>query len=353
MGKRAGGARAGGPSTGRDRAFRYLRGVRLPGTNIACDAAGGELVFLAHAQALGALGRRQALLRRAGHQELLVTEATLALLGPAGTRMRKHALPAPFGRPFVLGEARVELFSAGHLPGSASLLVERAGRSVVYAGTVCPGRPGFGAAAAELRPAAAVCVDATFGDPRYVFPPIEEALALARRFVSEARAAGAAPVLLAPPFGTALELGAMLVAAGHGLRGHRAVMEAAGAFRDAGVAVPPIARFAGALGPDEVLLWPPEARDAPLLARLPAARFAYVSGFSLDPAALQRVRADQAIPLSNQADFPQLLAYIQATGAREVAVHRGHTDQLTAQLRQRGFDAYALGPPRQMELFRG
>jgi putative mRNA 3-end processing factor len=334
------------------RAFRYARGVRLSGTNIAADAASGELVFLSHAQALGALGRRSPL-RRAGRQELLVTEPTLGLLGSVGARLRKHALPAPFGRPFVLGDVRVELFSAGHLPGSASLLVERAARRVVYAGTVCTGRPGFGATPAELRPADAICVDATFGVPRYVFPPVEEALAAALTFVRETRAAGAAPVLLAPPFGTALELARALAAAGHGLRGHRAVMEAAAAFRAAGGGPPSITRFAGALGPTEVLLWPPEARDAALLERLPAARFAYVSGFSLLPEALGRMRADAGIALSNQADFPQLLAYIEASGAREVAVHRGHADELAAHLRGLGLDAYTLGPPRQMELFRG
>src|SRR5688500_9170675 len=128
---------------------RFLRGVRLVGTNIACDAQGGELVFLSHAQALGALGRRRSLPGRASRQELLVTEATLALLGGAATPLRKRALPAPFGRPFSLGAARVELFSSGYLPGAASLLVEVGGKRLLYAGTVRTGPPTLGAAPAE------------------------------------------------------------------------------------------------------------------------------------------------------------------------------------------------------------
>jgi putative mRNA 3-end processing factor len=341
------------PRRSGERAFRFARGIRLLGTNIVCDAPSGELIFLAHAQALGALGRRRAVLRRAGRQELLITEPTLALLGASGARLRRHALPVQFGRPFSLGEARVELFPSGHMPGSASLLVETDGRRMVYAGTVRLVRPGFGAVAAELRPAHALCVDATFGDPRFVFPDPAVALDQARRFVAESIAAGAAPVLLTPAFSTAMEIAAALATAGITLRGHRAILAAAAAFRAAGAPGPAIARFAGKLGPGEALLWPPEARLAPQVARLGAARFAFVSGFSLDPDALARVRADVAIPLSNQSDFAELLAYIDATGAREVAVHRGHADAFAAVLRGRGIDAYSLGPPRQMDLFRG
>ena len=63
--------------------------------------------------------------------------------------------------------------------------------------------------------------------------------------------------------------------------------------------------------------------------------------------------ADAGIALSNQSGHPDLLAYIEATGAREVAVTRGFSEAFAEELRGRGLDAYALGPPRQMELFRG
>jgi putative mRNA 3-end processing factor len=337
------------------RAFGYGRGVRLLGTNVTCDALGAaaDLVFLAHAQALGPAGGRRFPLRRGGRQELLVTDTTLTLLGAAGERLRRHALPAMFGRPFKLGEARLELFPSGHLPGAASLLVEIGGRSIVYAGTIRSERPSLGSAPAEVRRADALCIDATFGDPRFVLPPPEEALAAVRRFVEETAAAGRAPVLLTPSFSTAMDAAAELAEAGLVLRGHRAIVAASTAFRATGAGAPVIARFYGRLAANEVLLWPPEARDAPLLGALASPRFAFVSGFSLDPAAFARVRADAGIALSNQSGYPTLLAYIDATGAREVAVHRGHADTLAAALRARGHDAYTLGPPTQMELFRG
>jgi hypothetical protein len=343
------------PRRRQERAFRFARGVRISGTNIACDTAGGaaELAFLSHAQALGAAraGFRRVL--GSGHQELLVTEATLALLGTAGARLRRHALPAVFGRPFALGAARVELFPSGHLPGSASLLVEVEGRRLVYAGSFRTERPAFGAPPAEMRPADALCIDGTFGDPCFTFPAPEQALLQLQRFAEQARSDGAAPVLLTPPFGTAMDAAATLARAGFSLRGHRAILAAAAAFRISGATPPAIARFGGRLRPGEVLLWPPEAHDAPLLARLAGRRLALVSGFSLEPETLARVGAEEAIPLSNHSGYPQLLAYVEASGAKEVAVFRGHAEQLAARLRERGHNAYALGPPRQMELFRG
>src|SRR4051812_12886197 len=173
------------------RAFSHRAGGRITGTHITCDAAGSaeDLVFLSHAQAVGALGPRRLPLRRAGRQELLATEGTLALLGAGGETLRKHALPAPFGRPFVLGGLRVEIFSSGHLPGAASLLCEVEGRQILYAGTIRREAPAFGAEACEIRSADALCVDGTFGDPRFSFPPREEALAQVLRFVEEALAA--------------------------------------------------------------------------------------------------------------------------------------------------------------------
>ena len=115
----------------------------------------------------------------------------------------------------------------------------------------------------------------------------------------------------------------------------------------------PLRRFAGKLGPQEALLWPPEARGASALGALVSPSFAFVSGFSVERTAVDCMRADQGIALSNQAGFDDLVAYLEATGAHEVALHRGFAETFAAILRERGYDAYAIDPPRQMELFRG
>src|SRR3954469_7827290 len=151
-----------------DRAFVYRGGVRVTGTVLSCDsAAGGELVFLSHAPSPGAKGRRALPRVGSGRRRLLATEATLNLLGldPSNT----HALVAVPGRPFSLGGLRLEVFPSGLMPGAASLLCEREGRRIVYAGPVGQvDQPGDGQA--ELRAADALCIDARFASREIAFP---------------------------------------------------------------------------------------------------------------------------------------------------------------------------------------
>jgi len=339
----------------RKRAFSYHAGVTLEGTQLDCDSAGfaTDLVFLSHAKALAPEASWGLSPRRAGPRQLLATEATLVLLGAVGERLRARTLPSGFGRAFNLGGLRLALVPAGYLPGAASLLCEVGGRRVLYAGTICRDRAFADLGPAEPRHADAVCLDATFGDPRFVLPPREEAEAALRRFVQEAMAARRAPVLLVSPFGPAALTAEALQAAGIATRAHSTIVATLARFRQAGAGAPTVRRFAGRLGPNEALLWPPEARGSAMLGALDSPTFAFVSGFSVERSAVDCMRADQGIVLSNQAGFDDLLAYLEATGAQEVALHRGFAETFASILRERGYDAYAIDPPRQMELFRG
>ena len=159
-------------------------------------------------------------------------------------------------------------------------------------------------------------------------------------------------VLLAAALGPAPDLAAALAADGWKLRGHRSIVDAAAAYQRAGVDGPAVARFTGKLGRNEALLWPASPRDAGLIRRRLGAdaRVAWVSGFACDPDAVDRVGADVTIPYAHAADFEGLLAYAAATGAREIAVKNGFAEDLAAAFRERGADAYVIGPPRQIDL---
>jgi len=363
------------------RSFSYRAGVRVDGSVLAFDSAsatsGSDLVFLSHAHAFTVArdaperaGMQRLPRARSGRRKILTTETTLALLGPAGARLRPHALTAPYGRPFNLGDLRLELFPSGHLPGSASLLCEREGRRLVYAGTVGSLPPPGAAATAgpgqrqmsevpEVRQAEALCIDGRFGSPRFAFPERDDALASIRAFVGGALADGRTPVVLGGAEALLL-IGQHLPGPasdsqgpGHRiiLRAHRHVVAAAAAYRQAGLPVPALARFAGVPKAGDVLLWPPDGRDAPILRTIALPAFIFASGWAADPGMAARMRADAAVPLSTSADFAGLLRYVEATAAREVAVQHAAADsELCQELRRRGIDAYPVGPPEQIEL---
>jgi hypothetical protein len=327
------------------RTFSYRAGVRVRDSVLACDAtAGGDLIFVSHAEVLGGPAARRAPRPRAGRRRILATETTLALSGDAGARLRPHALVAAFGRPFHLGALRLELFPSGYGPGAASLLCEQEGRRLIYAGPL-------GIDAPEIRVADALCVDGTYGSARFVFPEPAQAVAAVSKFVRDSLGAGRAPVLLTHAHGVQRTIALALEQAGIGLRADRGTMTAASAWRAAGLPVPGLARFAGVLGPGEALLWPALGRDAPILKRLAAPTFLLASGAAADAAAVAELRVDAAISLSATADHAGLLRYIEATQAREVAVTHAGDGELCQALRRRGVDAYPVGPPEQISLF--
>jgi hypothetical protein len=313
------------------RAFAFRGGVRIVGTVVACDAVtGGDLIFVSRAESPGTRGG-QALPRLNVRRQLLVTETTLALLGPDGERLRPHALIAGYGRPFALGGARLELFPSDLGPGAASLLCEQAGRRVVYAGLVGPD--------AEVRAADALCLDARFGAPGTSFALRAEALGVIGRQVRDALAAAAAPVLRLDPDQIALPIATALAADGVGLRAHRRFVQAAAAHRAAGLPAPPVQRFSGRIGAGEALLWPIGAHlPAQRSGERPLVEVPVVPG------------AAGAIAYPVGLDAGGLLAYVAATGAREVALVNAPGDELFHELGARGVDAYPLGPPRQLRL---
>jgi hypothetical protein len=333
------------------RSFSYRAGIRIAGTDITCDAPGfpSDLVFVSHANALPPRAEAAPL----GRRQFVTTEATLRLLGEAGARLRPRVLPAAFGRPFKLGRHRLEVVPSGFLPGAAALLCETATRRVLYLGAFCPEPLIAGVEPARFRRVDAVCIDASLADPDLHLPPRQEVLARLRAFaLAQGRESGAV-VLFASPFGALPAVVLDLARAGIALRAHRRISATLGRMRALCPELPAIPRFVGKTGDGEVLLWPPDARDAAGLAALGELPSALVSGLAGEPSALANLHVAAGFALTNLPSFAEIVAAILATGAREVALFRGAAEPAAAILRQRGIDAYALGPPRQMPLVAG
>jgi len=150
---------------------RTAHGLRLRGTQLYLEPVGRpQLGFLAHAR-----GARATLPERT-----IATPATVALLEAAQPRALRRAapLPAAWRKPFALGSMTLTLYPAGHVLGSAQLRCELAGRSILYAGDL--GGAGERAPATAGKPEHVPCdtllLRATYGHPRYSFPPRAEVL---------------------------------------------------------------------------------------------------------------------------------------------------------------------------------
>ena len=124
------------------------------------------------------------------------------------------------------------MFPSGFMPGAASLLCERDGRRIVYAGPI-----GSVGGPADVRAADALCIDATFGSEALAFPSRAQALAeVGRRRARPCWPGGERPVVLVDPVAIAVDVGAALAADRIGLAAHRSIVQAAMAYRHAGAA---------------------------------------------------------------------------------------------------------------------
>ncbi len=332
-------------------AFTYRAGIGLVGTNITCDATGfpSDLIFISHAHALGKGGPTKLAGERAGRRQIVATEQTLRLLGEAGNRLRSRALPAAFGRPFNLGSQRIEIVPSGYLPGAASLWCETADRRVFYVGAFAPEPLLPGVAPADMRHADAICVDATFGRPDLVFPPRRQVLAQVRGFVLDAIAERKAAVLLTST-STLPVLALELVQAKIPVRAHQRFALELSRLNGVCEAIPAIARAPNQAKQPEALLWPTESWHTAALHVPSSARIALVSGSAAYPEIPARLQVEQSFPLTLLPTRDEILTAIRSSGSREVALFQGGAESLATDLRSLGFDAYPLGPPRQMTL---
>lgn len=74
-----------------------------------------------------------------------------------------------------------------------------------------------------------------------------------------------------------------------------------------------------------------------------------LSGWAIDGRSYNRYKGDRAFALSDHADYPSLLRYLELAQPRKVLLNHGRRDFAT-QLRKLGFDAEYLEENQQLAL---
>ena len=90
-----------------------------------------------------------------------------------------------------------------------------------------------------------------------------------------------------------------------------------------------------------------------MLENIPRKRVALISGWAVDPNAVYRYQVDAAFPLSDHADYDDLLRYVELVQPRRVLTLHGFAAAFACDLRARGLEAWALSEENQMELHFG
>lgn len=329
--------------------LRFVRGaVHLPELGLWLDAhervGPGESVFVSHAHS-DHTGRHACVLFSAPTQKLM----------RARVSGEREEIVLPFGHRQFLGAsidgtaAHLTLLPAGHIFGSAMSLVEAADESLLYTGDFKL-RASLSAELCQPHRADVLIMETTFGRPSYVFPPAEEVIASMVKFCRETLAVRKIPVLLGYSLGKSQEILSGLKDAGLPVMLHAQAATLTRIYESFGVVFPEWRELDEASAAGHVVIAPPGTPATALRSRIADCRFAVLTGWALESGARFRYRADAAFPLSDHADFPDLVEFVRRVNPRKVLTLHGFAEDFATHLRGLGIDAQSLDTRPQMEL---
>src|ERR1043165_9169407 len=100
----------------------------------------------------------------------------------------------------------------------------------------------------------------------------------------------------------------------------------------------------------KVLLCPPHVVNSAMLRNLGKSRTAILTGWAVDPNCRYRYQCDAAFPLSDHADFPDLVELVKRVEPKKVYTLHGFAADFAQTLRELGYDAQALSEQEQLGL---
>jgi putative mRNA 3-end processing factor len=282
---------------------------------------------------------------RPGHDHVLATPETLAVMkARLGTVAKRGTQAAAYGEAIKIGEVTVTLVPAGHVLGSAQVLIEwRGARALVsgdYKRSADPTCPGF-----ELVPCDLFITEATFALP--VFQHGDAREEAAKLLKSRAQFPERAHVVGVYGLGKCQRLIAVLRAAGYErpIYLHGALAECCALYESFGGRLGELRSATGAKRDEmkgEIVLAPPSAIADRWSRRLPDPVTAFASGWMRVRARARQQGIELPLVISDHADWNELTATIAETGAEEVWVTHGREDALLHHIQSTGRKGRAL-----------
>jgi Cft2 family RNA processing exonuclease len=255
-----------------------------------------------------------------------------------------------FNEPFDFDGYRITFLPAGHILGSAQILVERGGQRLLYSGDF---KLGESAASETLRftTCDSLIMECTFGHPRFQFPAREKIVARICDWAHAALRNGETPIVFAYALGKSQEVMKILSDNGFSLSVHHSILRLARVYENFGYQFGDAVLYRkGAPLENRILILPSSARRTRQVEKTANKRTLYLSGWAIAANAKFRFGVDEALPLSDHADFPGLIEYARRVNPKKIFTTHGPAD-FARHLRALGYDAEPLAAPAQRELF--
>jgi putative mRNA 3-end processing factor len=282
---------------------------------------------------------------RPGHDHVLATRETIGVMTTRlGTPARSGTQAASYGERIPISDVAVTLYPAGHVLGSAQVLIEWQGVRVVVSGdykrAADPTCPAF-----ELVPCDLFITEATFALPVFQHGDVREEVA--KLLKSRAQFPDRCHVVGVYGLCKCQRLIALLRQTGYErpIYLHGALIACCALYESYGVRLGELRSATGAKREEmkgEIVLAPPSAIADRWSRRLPDPVTAFASGWMRVRARARQQGVELPLVISDHADWPELVETIAETGAEEIWVTHGREDALLHHIQTMGRRGRAL-----------
>ena len=268
--------------------------------------------------------------------KVLASKETVLLARARGVELEPNRQDPPEG---------VSLLDSGHILGARALYIED---ELLYTGDAA-GRERAFMSRCRTKKARVLITETTFGDPRYIFPPLDETVKLVNEMIAHTFDKGRPVVLMGYPLGKSQIL-SYLFSSWNPFFVHESVGQMNDIYRDSGV---PLKREAKTIaksldglpqGP-WVMVAPMMGSRNKLAIRLKkeyGAVLAAFSGWAVERGYGRFMGADYSFPLSDHCDYAELLRLVKEVSPEVVYTTHGFTNEFARTLRSEGYDAKPL-----------
>lgn len=274
----------------------------------------------------------------AKHQLALCTPDTATLyqhrLGRRPVRM------LPYEESIEYSGTTLTTFPAGHMLGSAMLRVEQDGNRLLYTGDFQL-QPSLTCHPAVVPEVDVLVMECTFGRPEFSFPKREASVARLISTVRRIILRGNVPVIECYVAGKAQEVTRILTDNQLVVLQHPEIHAISCIYESLGCQLGDFRPYPGNPVPGSVVIVPPaEQRTSPIGPIHRQERVA-ITGWAMREDEARRRRVQHIIPISDHADYNELLRIVDLTGASTILCTHGPFE-FCKELRVRGHDARYL-----------
>ncbi|MBD3381259.1 MAG: hypothetical protein GF404_03575 [candidate division Zixibacteria bacterium] len=309
----------------------FNNGIEIEGLEFLLDAhRKAEYSFVSHAHTD----------HIANHGKILATPETILFFRQRYKKPATRALG--YRQKTKLNGFEIELRPSGHILGGAQIRLTAGDLKIVYTGDFKLQR-GVTAPVGDVLKSDILIMESTYGSKQYVFPRRDRVIDQLISFVQKCLLSNQVPVILAYSLGKSQEAVKVLGDFGFEVYAEDNVYKFCKLYEKCGVKFENLFPLGKQDYKGKVVVFPPyfkKYRD--LFRKIYRKRVCFLSGWALDNSSRFRTSADLTLPLSDHADYNELLEYVEKSDPKKIFTLHGFPE-FAEDLRRRGYDAQYLG----------